>query len=81
MTQKTNMGWECPKCGRCYSPFTEKCSHCPETNTLVSSGTIQTNTATMMAHPFERDGTSNICKKCGLEDWRHPIVTYTTNNI
>lgn len=22
-------GWECPKCGRCYSPFTAQCLACP----------------------------------------------------
>jgi hypothetical protein len=21
-------GWECPKCGRCYSPTTSMCSYC-----------------------------------------------------
>ena len=22
------MGWECPKCGRCYSPYTSECRYC-----------------------------------------------------
>lgn len=29
-----NMGWECPKCGRCYSPFTAQCVVCPNNLTL-----------------------------------------------
>lgn len=28
-------GWECPKCGRCYSPDVGQCAACPVT---VSSG-------------------------------------------
>lgn len=23
-----NLGWECPKCGRCYSPYTAMCGTC-----------------------------------------------------
>lgn len=41
-----NMGWECPKCGRVYSPTTEMCLHCPKsvtthtsTDTLATYGT------------------------------------------
>jgi hypothetical protein len=24
----TNQGWECPKCGRVYSPYTHMCPYC-----------------------------------------------------
>ena len=37
-------GWICPKCGRCYSPFTSMCSYCGNgdmfTVTCNSSSTI-----------------------------------------
>ena len=41
-------GWICPKCGRCYSPFTSMCSFCISdngywTNTITCSGTDGTN--------------------------------------
>jgi len=39
------MGWVCPKCGRCYSPFTSMCPYCCNNmNTITCyDGTIETN--------------------------------------
>ena len=38
-------GWICPKCGRCYSPFTSMCSYCCNNmNTITCyDGTFETN--------------------------------------
>lgn len=27
------IGWECPKCGRCYAPFVQACNICGPTDT------------------------------------------------
>lgn len=36
----TPKGWECPKCGRVYSPFTPMCWYCGGEQTItVTSGT------------------------------------------
>lgn len=29
MTEQKRMGWECPKCGRIYSPYIPQCLDCP----------------------------------------------------
>jgi methionyl-tRNA synthetase len=36
----TQQGWECPKCGRVYSPSTHMCWSCPE-KTITSTTTGQ----------------------------------------
>ena len=34
------MGWECPKCGSCYSPFQMQCTRCgPESYTWITTST------------------------------------------
>jgi len=33
-------GWTCPKCGRCYSPFTAQCLVCPPLLTLGGTITV-----------------------------------------
>ena len=34
----SNKGWECPKCGRCYSPTTDMCLHCKPNNSFNWEG-------------------------------------------
>lgn len=34
----TPIGWECPKCGRVYSPTTTMCQYCGGQSTTVSNG-------------------------------------------
>ena len=37
-----NYGWECPKCGRVYSPITPQCYYCGEKTTITSTdGSIE----------------------------------------
>lgn len=42
-------GWECPRCGRCYSPAVKRCPEC-------SGGRLRR---------VERAPCPNCCRKCG----------------
>ncbi len=87
----TQQGWECPKCGRVYSPTTIMCLGCPQevktnitTNTPWNTVTVPndisgttTHTATICSGfvPDTVNTSSTKCLKCGLEKWQHPIIT------
>jgi predicted ATP-dependent serine protease len=64
-----NLGWECPKCGRVYSPYTTKCSHCPQYIQVSSTA----STSISNSHLFEKDETTSQCKICGLPEFIHPL--------
>lgn len=44
MEKLINQGWECPKCGRVYSPTTPMCFHCVpgKVQTIGATGTGDT---------------------------------------
>lgn len=67
-----NQGWECPKCGSVYSPYTAKCSVCPQ-GTISSSSTNITTAQGF--HNFAGDGT--YCLLCGVSKQSHPIISNT----
>jgi uncharacterized OB-fold protein len=80
--QTIQQGWECPKCGRIYSPTTPMCSHCPQevtpwasTNDLVNRAYTTTsigvhNFVASQENPFK-------CAICGAYETSHPIFTFT----
>lgn len=76
-------GWECPKCGKVYSPTQPECTKCPTADSVIKEESIKFSasgtTHTSLGHMFVRNGTSNICKICGLEEFRHPVITLTNN--
>ena len=68
----TIQGWECPKCGSVYSPYTSKCSVCPQ-GTITSSGT--NITTSYGYHNFVGDKTH--CLLCGVSKQSHPSIIIT----
>lgn len=77
-------GWECPKCGRIYSPTTPMCSHCPQeikssdginTNDLVNR---VTNTTNINFHNFVSSSQNPFkCAICGAYETSHPTFSFT----
>ena len=76
--EQQNVGWECQKCRRCYSPSTSICMYCPQQLQAFS-----TSNTTTISHKFEADNSSTAttsatkCKICGLEKWQHSLFTNT----
>jgi hypothetical protein len=80
--EQTNMGWECPKCGRCYSPHKTECSHCPEIvqqsndtlNTVYNYSLAEHQRPLNTFHSFTPDEySSEYCKICSIRKDRHPM--------
>ena len=68
------LGWECPKCGRCYSPSMTMCCYCNPLNYKTTS------------IPFSPSGTVTVnwitCPRCNrghFLDQYHVCVTPPTN--
>lgn len=70
-------GWECPKCGGVYSPYTNKCNLCPQSITL---GTSTSTGTTFLCTEFIKDtvdSSATKCMRCGKESWQHYKITNT----
>ena len=76
-TNTTPRGWECPKCGRVYSPTQQMCLHCPEKYSgslgVTTSSTVQT---VHSCYSFTPDVVGQ-CKICGRTQFQHPIISTT----
>ena len=70
-----NMGWECPKCSRCYAPTVQECSNCiPKlgTNTVHSGSPLAYNPNTgtyqngyvLCTGVSNHNSTSNVSSVC-----------------
>ena len=33
----TNLGWQCPRCSRCYNPTVQSCSYCEPPKTYITT--------------------------------------------
>jgi ribosomal protein S27AE len=64
-----NQGWECPKCGSVYSPYTSKCSMCPQGN-ITGSTTHSTNICLSFIPDTVNPEDTN-CMRCGKAKWQH----------
>lgn len=75
----TQQGWECPKCGRVYSPTTSMCSNCPQkATTQTTTNTPIYRGITCLCPMFIPDSintSSTECMSCGKEKHEHPQLT------
>lgn len=75
ITGPTNLGWECPKCGNCYSPTVPQCTSCA-INPYVSPSNPWTIT------PVEYCTCTGFGGYCAIHGWvgvgSPPIITWET---
>lgn len=55
-----NKGWECPKCGKVFSPFIPECSYCNKEKYIQSPCVHEWDSG------FDSTGGVPRCKRCGL---------------
>ena len=82
--QAIQQGWECPKCGRIYSPTTPMCLHCPQE--IKQSGIIDTNdlvnrvsnSTSIALHYFVASQENPFkCAMCGAYETSHSFFSFT----
>ena len=59
-------GWECPKCGRVYSPSTTMCLYCPTQTTTTK---IDTSSPSALAGWNIKVTSTQGCPSCGKYSW------------
>ena len=62
-------GWECPKCGRVYSPSTPMCFTCVGTSIPAINACNQFIADT----ENKSSGLNTRCMNCGKEKWEHRL--------